>query len=740
MKKIMAGMLSACIAFSPVVTPSFAAGNDIMLISEKETKEADDMQSALIAVKSKIQIPEELTEFTYRLSYSGGNYSKNKYWNFEWRDKEYKRNITVKCNEKGNILSYSTYDSEKSNSEPTYLKEELIDNAKSFIHKVLPEVSDNIILESSEFSGVYSGTYLYRFERIENGVRMPDDTILVSVNYETGDVKNFNVNWTFDVEIPSAETNITIDEARAKIGENVEMKLRYMNKSEEVDGENITKAYLVYVPDKSYMAVDAKTGEVYDTHDEFHDMDELKNSNKEMLSAGATFDMAVEEAELTEEEISKINEMKNLITKEDAIKAVTSKRDVLLIDENSKAVDARLTQKYTYMNNEEKGYVWNLNFNDPRTVDYNSNDTYRAYTNVTVDAETGKILSFHSSVKNYYDAFEKEWENVKVKYTSEECQKIFEKFVESLESERFSNTKLSSAKDNAYLLKYINEEPVYGGYSYNYSRMNEGVEYSFDNISGKVDGVSGKIYSYNVNWTNNVEFESPKNAMTPDEAYKAYSEKDGFELVYEINNKHYIENEPTEKEFYDYSELYVLEKEARLVYRTDINPHYISPFTGEQLDYLGNKYEDVNEKEYSDISGFWGERSVRLITDMGYVFEGNEFLPEKAIAKEECFELLQKVGCYVNAKDYEELDKITKLEFIKMIIKNLGLEKVAVLSDIYKVSFSDAEQISNEDIGYAALANGLGLISGDTANKLNPNRELTRIEAVCIALKLAQVK
>jgi len=742
MKKFVAGMLAACIAFTPIMTPAFAGSIGIKTISNAENEEAENMKKALILVKNKISVPEYLTEFSYRLSYSGGNKRGEKYWNFEWRDKDYTKNINVKCDEAGNIFSYSIYDRDSNkNSKPTYLKEELTKNATEFIEKVAPSISKSIVLDSVTFSGVYSGTYSYTFLRTENGVLMPDNKVLVAVNYETGEVKSFNASWTYNLSIPDSTIAITIEEAREKIGENVNMNLVYRNKTEEVDGNKVVKAYLVYIPDKSYMAVDAKTGQIYDTKNEFFDMSEYSGVESEKLMVnGVMKDMAVEEGMLTEEEIEKINEMAGLITKEDAILAVTSKSDVLLLDENAKAVTARLNQKYDYTSAKNVGYVWNLNFNDPRSIDANSNDTYRAYANASVDAKTGKLLSFNSSVRSYYDSEENKWEDVKVEYSSKECQDTFEKFVRSLEEDKFLNSRLSNTNSSSYILKYNYIDgkrlPVYGGYSYNYCRVNEGIDYTYDGISGNVDGVTGKIYSYNVNWTDNIEFESPRNAMSPEDAYKAYSNKDGFELVYEIYNKHYIENNPTNEQYYDYSDLYILEKDSRLVYRTDINPQYISPFTGAQLNYLGEVYEDVNEKEYLDIDGFWGERDIKLITDMGYTFCGDDFLPNEIISTEEWFKLLELVGSYTSKKEYEDLEKVTKLDAVKMIVKNLGLENVAELSDIYKISFNDV----NEDNGYIALAKGLGIVSGDSNGSFYPSKELTRIEAVCMVLKLANVK
>lgn len=738
MKKIMAGMMATCIAFSPVLTPVFASEANTTFITSEEMSEAESMKEVLLLVKGKLTIPENLTEFSYRIRYSSGNYSGSKLWNFSWADKENKNSMSVTADSLGNILNYSVYNREKGTPKPTYLKEELLENAINFIKEIAPNISDKIVLEESEFSGIYDGRYLYTFVRIENGIKMPDNEVSVSVNYETGEVEKFGCAWTFDVEIPTSETNLTIEDAREKIGEKVNMNLVYRNKTEEIDGKKVVKAYLVYIPDKSYIAIDAKNGNIYNTKDDFYEMNMYESDNR---NGDASFDIAEEEAGgLTEVELEKIREIEDLITKEEAILAVTSRKDELLLDELSKAVDARLAPKYDYSEGKNVGYVWNLEFSDPRSVEKDSGDTYRPYANVTVDAKTGKILSFYSSVRSYYNLESEKWEDVKVNYTFDECKKIFEKFVNSLEKEKFDNTKLSKSSSSAYVLKYVEKQPIYGGYSYNYFRQNEGIEYSYNKIYGKVDGVTGKIYSYSVDWTDNIEFESPKEAMSAEDAYKAYSQKEGFELVYEINNKHYIENDPDTDKYYDYSDLYILEKEARLVYRTDIYPENISPFTGEQLDYSGEVYTNTNKKEYTDISGLLGERDIRLITDMGYTFDGDKFLPEEAITKEEWFDLLRVVGSYTSEEEYKDLEKLTNIEAIKIIIKNLGLEKVANLSDIYKVEVNDIDEIEASDIGYVALAKGLNIISADSDGNINPNKELNRKLAISMALRLLLVR
>ena len=62
------------------------------------------MENILLTVKNKIEVPKELDIFSYRLNYSNGNSSGNKYWNFEWMDKERNKIMTIRADEVGNIL------------------------------------------------------------------------------------------------------------------------------------------------------------------------------------------------------------------------------------------------------------------------------------------------------------------------------------------------------------------------------------------------------------------------------------------------------------------------------------------------------------------------------------------------------------------------------------------------------------------------------------------------------------
>jgi len=718
MKRFVSLLLSMTMFFTFIGGNSFAAVN---LIDSEETN-TEELSKVVLAVKSKINIPEELTEFDY--NYNGETSYSRAGWRFNWRDKDYKKRITISCDTDAHITYYDYYTSDRYTTQaPQYLKEELKPKADDFIKQVAPEVADRIVFKSASNSG---RNYIYTYERIENGILMPENTVSVSVNYVTTEVDSIGISWLYDLDIPGVKTSITEQQAKDMLGQKINMKLQYRNRSEKIepdmkDSKTKTIAYLVYVPDTGYISVDAKTGEIYTTREEWVSKDEF-SANKEMLSSGAVNDAMKQEAVLTEEEIAEIDKLKDLISKEEAIKILTS-NDKLYIKENLKAVTANLRKSYSG----DDEFYWEINLSPMEK----GTDNARA----TIDAKSGKILSFYASMNSYYDEEKEEWKDIKVKYTSKQCKTTLESFIKENIPEYFDDTKLSK-EDNGYILRYINEQYVYGGYSYRYNRINEGIEYTYNSINGAVDGVTGKIYSFSYNWTDDIEFESPKNAMSPEKAYVAYVSKEGFNLLYEINNIHiYDEQYEKSNEYYEYSKAYDLENEVRLVYRPDISPAIISPFTGKQLDYDGKEYIKKEEYEYNDIVGHWAEREINLLADIGIGLEEIKFEPDKTVTKVD----LEKIYAELYRNIDTQNEEITRMDLIKALIKSLGLNEVAKVQGIYIVDYKDKEVIKTEDIGYAALAKGLNLIK-DKEENLKAEDKLTRADLMYSIMRLMEAR
>ncbi|BCJ94583.1 peptidase M4 [Anaerocolumna cellulosilytica] len=748
-KKIVPVVLASCLVTAILPTSyhawadtyrfgGIAASSNIAVTGETTTAEvkateatAEELEKIIKAVKGKISIPSDLTVFNY--NYNSDSYTTGAMWDLSWSDEDSTKVIYVTSDQNGNIIAYNNQDGLNVYA-PKYLKTELKATADSYIKKVASDISGKLEYVSTISQGSYTGLYLYEYQRVENGIPMPDNTITVGINYNTGKVMRYNANWLYNAEIPNAETKITKSQAIEKIGKKVTMKLTYQNAySTDANGKTKVKAYLVYVPDNSYVAVDAKTGEVYTTQNEWISVNTTAGEKSaDTESSGSSFG-------LSKEEITKLDEIKGLISKEKAIAAVTGNKS-LLIDDNLKSISAKLyKQDGYYKHGENTKYIWSISLNDPREIDENSKDTYRAFAYAEVDAKTGNLISYRSSVRDYYNSNTKEWESVKVKYTIDQGQKLLEDFFKIQIPDIYKNTVFTS-NDEAYVigLKEDNKE-IYGGYSYNYDRVNEGVNYSYNGITGSVDGVTGKIYAFSYNWSDNVTFESPKGAMTPASAFNTYIAKEGFQLAYEINSIHKFSNKNTIS-----TDDYSVTNEIRLVYRTDISPAQISPFTGKQLDYEGNEYVKSDSLySYSDIGNSASAKNIKLLAELGIGFKGGEYKPAQPITAKELTDFFNEAGIYFNSSKYtlsKNASSIKRVDASKFTIQVLGFESVAKLKDIYNVNLKDQSQIKEADLGYVALAQGLGLITANSETEFRPGDNLTRGEAADLIITMLGIE
>lgn len=735
------------------IKPEMVAAADMAATPESPAKANDQskaLEAAILAVKSKVNIPAEYSDFDYYFSTSIPY--ENSYWSFTWRSPDGNSYIRVRCDINHHITYYDEYDYVTSKgSIPAYLKSELKDNALAFIKQIAPEVYTKLEFTDANYQGIYNGTYSYSFVRKEKGVQLPDNTVTVSVDAITGKVKRASINWLYDTKAPSADAQLSKEQATEILANNIKMNLKYrMNYFRIFNEKSGTytyekKAFLVYEPDPVYISVDAVTGEVYLTKSEWSVISDKNETDMDDKAKADEAGGGNGSARLTEEEIKKINELDKLITRERAIELVT-KNDMLLIDENLLTVDASLSLYYNdYRNSDDAYYVWVINLSDPRPVNYEKDtDTYRPYANATVDARTGKILSFSASVRTYYNTKSDKWEEVTIKYSKEEAQTILEKFLKAQARDKFERSRLTSSWDGYVAYFKDDRIPVYGGYDFNYNRFNEGIEFTYNYLSGSVDGVTGKIYSFYTNWDDNIEFESPKDAMTPEDAFKAYISKDGFNLIYEINTVYiYDPNYKSDDKYYDYSEAYTVKNEIRLVYNPDINPYYISPFTGKQLNYDGTEYTVTKPYVYDDIPDTPEYREILLLADMNAGFEGGSFLPNKFITVDEYNELLGKMGLgyWSETEQTTASDKLLTREYMAYdFIQKLGLAKVAALKGIYYTGYADNFDINPDYLGAVALVKGFGLMSADENNLFNPKANITRKDAITLIMKYAQVQ
>lgn len=671
----------------------------------------DSMTTVLLAVKRKLVIGDEFTQFSYHYYQASDGGS----WNFYWYTEDYSRSISATCDQDAHITYYYTGNAEQGRI-PEYTRDELLPHVMEELERITPEISGHIRYQSASYQ-YYQNGYQYRFVREENGIDMPDDSVTASMNATTGELYSLSVNWDYGVSIPQADIRISKSEATEKIGTAVNMELFYRSGWDANGERNI---FLAYTPDRTYVSVDAMTGELYTERTYWSYDTDAKRMDDAVNEATSESGAGVR---LSEAELKEIDKLKDIISASEAVQRITAMGYYLQIDERLNYVESTL-----YASGD--AYRWSISMRDARPYSDDEDDHYRASLSASVDAKTGEILSFYASNRSYYEMTDEEIDAYRVSYNEEQCRQRFEEFAMRMNAERFAATELSSSADG-FLFAYNKDwtKHLYGGYSLVYTRVNEGVRFNENYVNGAVSAMTGKIYSYSTNWTENVSFKSPKDAITPTEALDAYLSYDGYDLVYELVNTVVASSDT-----YKTTDV----KSVRLVYRTQISPYYVDAFTGKQLNYAGGEYSKAAlEYAYTDIAGTKYERAIRLLADMGIGIETEKFEPDRAITSDEFSELLSKCR---NIRLAEE-DKpegtlgITRLMVAKTVIRAMGYDEIAQFQ-IYTTGYSDEDSIDKVNRGYVALAKGFGLMGAASGKKFKPLATVSRGEAADIILKL----
>ena len=735
-KRFLAVLMALVLAFSAFT--GFAPVEAEYALTEEKMKEV------LIAVKGKLDIPDEFTEFDYSFNeYTG----EGRYY-FNWSNEDGNERISVNADANGRIFSYSRYDYSSSSANegkmPTYIGEELLPKAEEWIYRVEPKLKGKLDLKRCSYSA-YNKRYSFGFVRIENGIDMNDNSVSITMDAFNAKVMSYSLNWNFEVSIPKVTAPITKEAAASLAGEKVGMQLEY-RLTYDKDGKE--KVFLAYNPDRTYIAIDAKTGKAYleknywgsgtDFDEGFNDAEMTAAENSE-----DSYSYNGKSVRLSDAEIKKIGDIKDIITAEQAVNLIKNNKR-LYIDPNLNKVTSRL-----YNNDGE--YYWNLSLSDDRPVDYskdyNYRDYYRASASAQINAKTGKLIRFSATTKDYYDYTNEGSDKFVANFTSSQCKKLFEEFIKETDKDKADYVKKTNEYDRKVTIYYNDSRKDYdkvGGYSYTYGRYYKDIPFSANYISGAVEATTGKVTNYYVNWTD-AKLPEPKNLIGEKKAFESYIACDGFDLIYELVNK------------YDNSDKYYgVEKEvkARLVYRTAISPNFIDAFTGKRVDWSGEEYKPAGVSyKYTDIAGTKYERSIKLLADMGLGFDGEEFKPAQKITNEEFEKLLAGnyspyVRYYINdvAEEEDEADdpdelipddetKVTREEACALIIKALGGEKFAQM-DIFKTGYSDEKKIKKENIGAVALCKGLEIMGAKSGKKFKPASAITRGEAADLVIRM----
>lgn len=662
--------------------------------------QADQMQNVLLSVKARIMDTDEFEEFNSSLMESG----EDKTYSFDWysnTDESYK-SLSVTADESGIITNYRYYDNDldSNNRTPSINKmssDEALKKAQKLIDALNPMIAGEIRIEKTDsIESFFDNTYRFNLQRYVNDIPVYNNSGFVTVNYDATLITRYSLNYTKGLIFEGLENVIDVTDAwnyyYKNAGAELEYRLKHNDKEKEV--------YLAYIPKMSSEEyIDAKTGEVtpiwYRDYYYFSDTENyaVGMNNKDMA--------ALESARLSEIELEKIEEVAGLMSAEEAQDAIKN-NDILDFDE-----DLILTSMNLYKDYSGERYFYDI------TYESHMNDVYKS-ASATLDAKTLEIIRWRARTDDYieYHKNKPEIDRGEVENKALTALKALapKYFLDNTEYKLLENT--DSTNGVAYT-RYVND-----------------IKFSNDYVNIEVNPQNGKVWNFSINYTD-INFPSPDGIITEDEAILKMSEQTEMKLYYFPMSK---------------IEKAIKADTAVLGYKNE----YVN-----EIDAISGVIENYQEESskllYTDISNHYAKKEIETLAKFGIGFEGSEFRPDDVITVNEYITLL--ISTFSNytpiilkasndvTYEFKEAQRngIIKLDEVTpdapltrenaaiYMIRVMGLEEVAKL-EIYKTLFRDV----NENVGYISILGAMGVFKGDENSLFNPDKNLTRADALIL--------
>lgn len=679
-----------------------------------QAADSDKMKTALAAVKARIEIPAELEEFKSS-SFDGDEQR----YGFEWSGKETSRRIYVEADEQGRISYYSESRESESNQ---MLADTTFDAAKEladkFLRKAAPELFENesdCLVYSASDSDItaYGGTSWFGFSyvRMHDGAKVAGNTAQVTVE-AYGDkayVEDVNISWDYDSEFEEAKSKI--EDPQSAYLEKFPAKLFYEQEYSRdpgtftlKDGTDIkSDVTMKYGFSDAAGYINAETGEVIspDSADVIKEIRAGAASGQEMKDAAS-------DNGFSEQEIEELTRVEKLISTDLATRTLRSVSG-LGVTADMTCSSVRIYSRLPWYLSDSKDasarkYVMSITL---------SNEKGRGLS-AELDAQSGEILSVSNfggestaALKTAYDA-----ENAVNQFIKEVCM-----------------------RKSAQCAKLEVQDGEYWWYA-GTNRLVNGIEYKNNGITITYDKRNGRISYYSSSWDDDVEyFEKPDKAIGLEAAKEKMLELVPLELIYIKNDGKF-----------------------RLCYGLSKDERYaeIDAVTGEAI---VNDSRSHSRAEFKDISGHWAQSAINRLCDAGICDASEEnFRPDDKMTQSEMLHMFAAAftGAGYSWEEQSFYDMLLRNGYIKdgeknpgahvaredafvFMVRFMGYERIAKISGIFNNNWADKGVLSADKVGYAAILNGLGIVSGD-ADSIRARDELTRAEAAMMIYKYLTYK
>lgn len=655
----------------------------LMLLSSFTALAQDNIAVSLASVKSKIEVPANLSEFDSSVS----TRNDKTIYRFNWYNSDRSESLSVTATETGIITNYSYYSNDMYNRADKQLSSFTRNDAQlmaeNFLKKTIPEAfTDTDIFVYKNISVDFSdnGTsYSVLFNRELEGIEVIGQTATVDILVKGENAVVTNMHTSFD-----KITYEDIKDGKAYIENKEEVykavfpaELMYVKK--KYDDNEFS---LVYRLKGGNGYISAFTGEKIEPYSDA----ELYLKNESMSDSAA----GMGGSEFTPQELKELENVKNLVSVEDAVKLIKSE-SLFNTNKNSKVIASRynkLDGKYT--------------LEVSLQTDENNGERF------VLDAQTKELKSFYSYNYSYDVKTDKKLSEKEIS----DAEKVIDAVIK-----KYAGTVSLKGNETSAKNEYVSKS---------YIRLENNVPVDGNSIS--VTYKDGKITSYS-KYFEDKTFVPLEGIIAAEEAYNKILGYHPIKLCYLNTGEEYklcytldlvngyveIDAKTGEK---------TREIQNAFNFYNDIEKHWCKTAV-EKLAQIGISFEGESFEPEKEIT------QLEMLRLFGAAVKYTSYLTLDA---ENLYKTLERENI-VPKTERADTSPVLREDAFVYLIRFLGYERVAKAEEIFTTKFADQNLISKGKLGYASILSGLKVINGN-GGLVKPKDNLTRAEAVVMIYNL----
>jgi len=698
---------------------------------------ADPADARLAAVTLKVKDTLGLNTDAYDGFY--GNFYEDALspvWNLSWSGEG--RSLNVSADENGRIISYYFYDTSESSDyrsgrfSPVFPKGDETSAraaAASFLSRVLDVSRESVVLEPDQSKALGSTRFQYSGHILLHGLPSPL-SYSIAVRAADDTVIRFSRDSLYTKYlggVPSAGPSAAEDAAGLLLKTTLDLRLEYVLPD---SGKLAVLRYLPEPTDEYY--VDAQTGKLINLAELYKNVSDSGDYGLGGSSASADEAARNSEKSLSNAEQEGISRLEGVLAKETLDAKLRQIPELGLLRYTLAAA--------TYSLNPSSGDV-SCRLQYAGEID---GGLWRRY--VTVCAKTGALQSVYSSVP-WYD----EEKGPEAAVDADAAQKRAEGFLKAYYGE-----------DYARLAPYTHDDEVFIrsdalSHSFRFVQKENGYCYPGNYYNVSIDATDGSVSSFHYHFDREVTFDSADGILSPEEAVDAYFGTFDVPLGYLAVPEKLDPTAPEWRPLLDRGYSYLYRLKLAYSFAQEDRVTGIDAKTGQLV---RSSHTETPPLSYDDMSGHWAQAQAEKLAQYRVGWLGGSLRPSLQLTQFDLLCLLVSTSGYhydpansvknsidsvysaaysmglIKASERSDGQIMTRGELVRLVLNAGGYGEVAALTGIFRCTFRDERSIPSAYYGYAALAQGLGMITGDSGGSFSCSRTATRAEAIAMLYRL----